>query len=31
MVPKWESWVADAYRVAAQPDRLGPRTIQFRP
>jgi acetyl-CoA carboxylase carboxyltransferase component len=24
-------WVANAYRVAAQPDRLGPRAIQFRP
>jgi len=24
-------WVENAYRVASQPDRLGPRAIQFRP
>ena len=24
-------WVADAYRIATQPDRLGPRAIRFRP
>ncbi len=24
-------WVANAYRLASQPDRLGPRPIQFRP
>jgi acetyl-CoA carboxylase carboxyltransferase component len=25
------AWVENAYRLAAQPDRLGPRPIQFRP
>jgi acetyl/propionyl-CoA carboxylase alpha subunit/acetyl-CoA carboxylase carboxyltransferase component len=24
-------WVGNAYRLASQPDRLGPRAIQFRP
>ena len=24
-------WVENAYRLASQPDRLGPRAIQFRP